>query len=168
MSLSMYQASVPVLTRALSNLSALLDKAAAHCAAKKIDPAVLLGSRLYPDMFALTRQVQIATDMSKGAGARLSGVEIPKYEDDEKSIDDLKARIAKTIVFLNGLDAKAIDGTEAKDINLTIGGQPWTTNGQTYLLNFAVPNVLFHCATAYGIMRHCGVELGKGDFLGPR
>ena len=168
MSLSMYQASVPVLTRALSNLSTLLDKAAAHCTAKKIDPVVLLGSRLYPDMFALTRQVQIATDRSKGAGARLSGVEIPKYEDDEKSIDDLKARIAKTIAFLNGLNAKTIDGTEAKEINLTIGGQPWVTNGQTYLLNFAIPNVLFHSATAYGIMRHCGVELGKGDFLGPR
>ena len=168
MSLSMYQASVPVLTRALTNLSALLDKAATHCAAKKIDPAVMLGSRLYPDMFTLTRQVQIATDMSKGAGARLAGVDIPKFEDTEASFDDLKARIAKTIAFLNGLDAKAIDGTEEKDITLMVGGQPWVTKGQAYLLNFALPNVLFHAATAYGILRHNGVELGKGDFLGPR
>ena len=168
MSLSMSEASVPVLTRALNNLSAVLDKAAAHCVAKKIDPTVLLAARLFPDMFALTRQVQIATDMAKGAGARLAGVDIPKYEDTEASFDDLKARIAKTVAFLNGLDAKSIDGTENKDITMTVGGQPWTTKGQAYLLNFALPNVLFHASTAYGILRHNGVELGKGDFLGAR
>ena len=166
MSLSMYQASIPVLTRALANLSTLLDKAAAHCAAKKLDEAVLTNFRLYPDMFPLSRQVQIATDMSKGAGARLAGAEIPKYEDNEKTFEELKSRLAKTIAFLNGLDKKAIDAAAAKEIVLTMRNGERKFVGERYLLDWVLPNVFFHTATAYAILRHNGVEIGKADFLG--
>jgi hypothetical protein len=165
MPLSMYQASVPVFVRGLSNLSALLDKASAHCEARKIDPAVLLACRLTPDMFPLSRQVQIACDFGKGTAARLAGAEVPKWSDDEKTIDELKARNAKTIAFASGFTPEQIDGSETRDISITAGGNQMTFDGQTYLLHFALPNFYFHAATAYGLLRHNGVEIGKRDFL---
>jgi uncharacterized protein len=166
MPLSMYQASVPAFVRMLTNLQAILDKAAAHVAARKIEPAVLLNTRLYPDMFPLVRQVQLAADFAKGAGGRLAGVELPKYPDSESSFDELKARIAKTIDFLKGLEPTRIDGSENKEITLPIGGESRTFKGQAYLINFALPNFYFHVTTAYAILRQCGVEIGKRDFIG--
>lgn len=167
MPLSMYQVSVPALLRMLSSLSAILDKAAAHAAARKIDPTVLLNTRLYPDMFPLVRQVQLATDFAKGAGARLAGIDPPKFPDTEAGFDELKARLAKTVDFLKGLKPAQIDGAEDRQITLTIGGEPHTFKGQPYLVNFALPNFYFHVTAAYAILRHCGVEIGKRDFMGP-
>jgi len=166
MSLSMYSASVPVFLRALGNLRACLDKAAAHAEARKLDPATLLGFRLYPDMFPLTRQVQIAADMAKGCVARLAGVEVPKYEDNEASFADLAARIDRTLAFIKGFTAEQIDGTEDKPIQLKSPRGELNFSGQQYLQFFVTPNVYFHCTTAYNILRHNGVELGKQDFLG--
>ena len=166
MTLSMYQASVAPFVKSLTALSGVLDKAAAHASARKIDPAVLLSTRLYPDMFPLVRQVQLATDFAKGAAGRLAGVELPKYPDTEASIDELKARIAKTIDFLKTFRAGQIDGSEGREITIPIGGQPKTFDGQGYLIDFALPNFYFHLTTAYAILRHCGVEIGKRDFLG--
>jgi uncharacterized protein len=168
MSLSMYQASVPIFTRMLTNLSAILSKAEAHAAARKIEPAVLLNMRLYPDMFALVRQVQLASDFAKGAGARLAGLEVPKYADEEASFEELRRRIAKTLDFLRGLKPAQIDGSEARQITLPIAGEPMTFTGQDYLLFLAMPNFYFHVTTAYAILRHSGVEIGKRDFVGPR
>jgi len=162
----MYQASAPRFVNTLNNLSAILDKAKAHAAAKKIDETVLTSSRLYPDMFALARQVQIACDSAKGAVARLAGVEIPKHEDTEKTFDDLKARIAKTLAFIASVKPAQIDGTEDKEVVLKLRGQDTTFKGAQYLLGYAYPNFYFHCTTTYGILRHNGVELGKRDFLG--
>lgn len=166
MSLSMYQASIPVFIRVLGNLSTILDKAAAHAEAKKIDPSVLVNARLAPDMFPLARQVQIATDGVKGCAARLAGVEIPSYPDTETTFPELKARIAKTVAFLNSVRADQIDGSETRQISLKFGGQPTSFRGQDYLLTFVYPHVLFHVTTAYDILRHNGVELGKMDYLG--
>ncbi len=166
MSLSMYQASVPALLRGLDNLSAILKKAEDHAAARKIDPAVLLAARLFPDMFPLIRQVFIAADFAKGVPARLAGVEVPKYEDNEKTFAELQARIAKTKDFVMSLTAAQIDGSEERNIELTIGGSPMTFKGQAYLTGFGLPNFYFHSATAYNILRHNGVELGKRDFIG--
>lgn len=166
MSISMYQASIPVFVRALGNLSHVLGKAAAHAAQHKIDPGVLLAARLYPNMFPLSRQIQIATDMAKGAAARLAGVERPVHEDTEASFDEMQARIQKTIDFLNSITPAQVDGSEEKTIALTIGGTERQFAGQPYLLHFAIPNVFFHTATAYDILRHNGVELGKPDFIG--
>ena len=166
MPISMYQASVPRFANALKNLSAILDKAQAHCEAKKIEPAVLLGSRLYPDMFPLLRQIQIASDGAKGPIARLAGVEIPKYEDTEETIADLKARLAKTIDFISSIKPAQIDGTEDKDIHLKLGPREVDWKGMQYLLGFALPNFYFHVVTAYDILRHNGVEIGKRDFIG--
>jgi len=168
MSISMYQASAPRFANTLKNLSAILDKARAHAEAKKIDEQVLTSSRLYPDMFALSRQVQIACDSAKGAVARLAGVEIPKHEDTEKTFEELKARIAKTIAFIDGIKAAQVDGSEEKDILMKLQGRDVTFKGMQYLLGFAYPNFYFHVTTAYDILRHNGVELGKGDFLGGR
>ena len=162
----MYQASAPRFANTLKNLSAILDKAKAHAAAKKIDETVLTSSRLYPDMFALSRQVQIACDSAKGAVARLAGVEIPKHEDTEKTFDELKERIAKTIAFINTVKAAQVDGTEDKEIVLKLQGKDVPTKGLTYLFGRAWPNFFFHTTTAYNILRHNGVELGKGDFIG--
>jgi hypothetical protein len=167
MALSMYQASVPVFLRTLAALSAILDKAAAHAAQRKIEPAVLLGMRLFPDMFPLVRQVQLTADFAKGAGARLAGIEVPKFADTETTFDELKARIAKTVEFVKTLKPGQIDGSEDRDITIPIGGQPQSFKGQPYLLHFALPNFFFHATTAYDILRHCGVEVGKRDFLGP-
>jgi hypothetical protein len=163
----MYQASVPVFLRTLSALSAILDKAAAHAAQRKIEPSVLLGTRLFPDMFPLARQVQLAADFAKGATARLAAIEVPKFADTEATLDELKVRIAKTVEFLKTLKPGQIDGSEDRDITIPIGGQPQSFKGQPYLLYFALPNFFFHATTAYDILRHCGVEVGKRDFLGP-
>ncbi len=162
----MYQASVPVFLQMLTALSAILDKAAEHARTSGIDPAELVNARLAPDMFPLSRQVQISTDHAKGAAARLSGRDIPKFEDTEASFDELKARIAKTLDFVSSVEVGEIDGTEEKEITLTIGGQPRSFSGQRYLLHAALPNFYFHVTTAYGILRANGVPVGKRDFMG--
>jgi hypothetical protein len=162
----MYQASVPVFAQYLEALAAVLDKAAAFCAAKKIEESVLVGARLAPDMFPLSRQVQIACDFAKGASARLAGVEVPSWPDDEKSLSDLKARIAKTLGFIATLKQAEIEASAGRDIKLKVRGNDVTFKGQPYLTNFAMGHFFFHCATAYNILRHNGVEIGKGDFIG--
>ncbi len=166
MTISMYQASIPVLNKALANLSKVLEKAEAHAAAKKIDPALFVQARLYPNMYPLARQVQIATDVAKGCGARLAGNEPPKYEDNETTFAELQTRIAKTIAFLETVTPSQIDGTEEKTVTLLVGGREWNFQGLSYLFDFVLPNVYFHTTTTYAILRHWGVELGKADFLG--
>ena len=166
MNISMYQASAPRFANTLQNLSAILDKAQAHAEARKIDPLVLTSSRLYPDMFTLQRQVQIACDTAKGAVARLAGVENPKHEDTETTIEELKARIAKTLAFIGTVKAAQIDGSEENEIALKLGTLEVKWKGMQYLLGFAWPNFYFHATTAYDILRHNGVELGKRDFIG--
>lgn len=165
MTMSMYRASVPIFLQILPALSAVLDKAAAHAQAKKIDPQVFFDARLYPDMFPLSRQIQIATDFAKGACARLAGVEPPKYADTERNFDELKARINKTIDFIKEFKPAQIDGSEERDISLTLGGQPQKFKGENYLVSLVLPNFFFHVTTAYAILRHNGVELGKQDFM---
>ena len=162
---TMYQATVPALLQTLNAMAKILDKAAADAEARKIDPAVLLGYRLAPDMFNLTRQVQTVSDFAKGTVARLAGLEPPKYEDSEKTIPELKARIAKTIAFVQGIKPGQIDGSETRDITIPVGGQPRSFKGLDYLTGFALPNFHFHATAAYAILRHCGVNLGKRDFL---
>ena len=166
MTISMYQASVPRFVNVLGNLSAILDKAQAHIDAKKIADASLTGFRLFPDMLPLTSQVQIACDTAKGLVARLAGVAIPAFEDNEKTIAELKARIAKTIAFIQTITPAQIDGTEDKDIVTKRGEKETHYKGMQFLLGHAVPNVYFHVTTAYNILRHNGVEIGKRDFLG--
>ena len=166
MKISMHQASAPRFAGMLRNLSALLDKAQAHCEAKKIDPLALTQFRLYPDMFTLARQVQIACDTAKGAVARLAGAEIPKHEDTEQTFAELKARIAKTLEFVESVPAAKIDGSEEREVVLKLRGQDVKFSGLQYLLGFAYPNFYFHVTMAYAILRHNGVEVGKRDFLG--
>jgi hypothetical protein len=166
MSLTMYQASVPPFLQMLASLSAILEKGEAHALARKIEPSVLLNTRLTPDMFPLVRQVQLTTDFAKGGAGRLAGVELPKFPDTETSIAELKARIAKTVDFLETLKPAQIDGSESREITIPIGGQPHKFTGQNYLLRFALPNFYFHHTTAYAILRQCGVGIGKRDFLG--
>ena len=166
MSLTMYQASVPVFIHTLGNLSLILDKGLAHAEAKKIAPSVFVNARLAPDMYPLSRQVQIATDMAKGCAARLAGVEVPSYEDNEASFADLQARIAKTVAFLQSISAEQIDGSEERTVTLKLRGKEVNFIGQPYLLYFVLPNLYFHVTTAYDILRHNGVELGKMDFIG--
>ena len=166
MSLCMYQASIPAFDQMLNNLSAILDKAEAHAVNSKIEPEVLLNYRLTPDMFPFVRQIQVAADLAKGAAARLAGVEVPKHDDTEKSFADLKARLAKTISFVQSFKPSEIDGSEDRDINLTLGEHTMSFKGQPYLVHFVIPNFYFHCTAAYDILRHCGVELGKRDFIG--
>jgi uncharacterized protein len=166
MKISMYQASAPRFAHALRNLSAILDKAQAWSDAKKIDPAVAGGLRLIADMFPLSRQVQIACDTAKGAVARLAGVEIPKHEDTEKTIPELKARIAKTLDFIESAPAAKLDGSEEREVVLKMRAGDVKFNGLQYLLGHAYPNFYFHCTTAYDILRANGVELGKKDFIG--
>jgi len=166
MNISMYQASAPRFVNMLKNLSAILDKAQAHVDAKKIDPAALTAYRMFPDMLPMTRQVQIACDNAKGAAARLAGVEVPKFEDTEKTFAELKARIAKTIEFVQSIKPAQIDGSEGRDITLKLGGKDTTYKGMQYLLGFALPNFYFHVMTAYNILRHNGVEIGKSDYIG--
>lgn len=166
MTLSMYQASVPVFIRTLTNLKAVLQKAAAHAQARKIDESVLIGARLYPDMFPLARQVQIATDMARGGAARLGGAEPPSYEDTEKTFAELIARIDRTIEFLRAQKAAQIDGSEGREIVRPVRGEPHKFTGLNYLQQFVLPNFFFHVTTGYDILRHNGVELSKGDFIG--
>ncbi len=165
MSLSMYQASVPVLVQFLSGLSNVLEHGKTHALAKKIDPAVLLATRLFPDMFPLGRQVRAVTDHALVAG-RLAGVELPKFSDADGTFDELHDRIAKTVDFLKGLTPAQIDGSEDKEITIPMGSGTRTFKGQALLLGFALPNFYFHTTTAYAILRHCGVEIGKRDFMG--
>ena len=162
----MYQASAPRFVNTLGNLAAILDKAQAHCDARKIDPLVLTGYRLFPDMFPLSRQVQIACDTAKGAVARLAGAEIPKHEDSERTFAELKARIAKTIDFVQSVKRERVDGAEDKEIVLQMRSGERRFTGVQYLLGHALPNFYFHVTTAYNILRHNGVELGKADYLG--
>ena len=166
MSLSMNQASIPAFVRMLDNLSAILDKAEAHARNREIDPEVLLNYRLAPDMLPFVRQIQITADLAKGAAARLASVEVPKHDDTEKTFADLKARLAKTVAFIQSFKPSDIDGSEDHDINLTLGEHTMSFKGQPYLVHFVMPNFYFHCTTAYDILRHCGVELGKRDFIG--
>lgn len=166
MTISMYKATVPVFIHMLGNLLVILDKGAAYAESKKIDPAVLLNSRLYPNMFTFTRQVQIATDAVKGCAARLAGQEPPSYPDNEASFPALKARVEKTISFLKTFKPEQIDGSEEKSVSLKVGGQPMTFQGLAYLQHYVLPNLYFHTTTAYGILRHNGVELAKKDYLG--
>jgi hypothetical protein len=162
----MHQASVPVYVKGLTNLRAILEKAAAYAEAKKIDDAVFVNARLFPDMLPLSGQVQIASDMARGTIARLTGSEPPAWEDDEKTIADLIARVDKTLEYLKSFAPSKIDGTEAVQIKRKIRGQERTFTGLNYLMQFSMPNFYFHTATAYGILRHNGVEIGKLDFLG--
>ncbi len=166
MTISMYQASAPRFVNILKNLSGILDKAQAYADAKKIDPTVLTNDRLYPDMFTLARQVQVACDTAKGAVARLAGVDIPKHEDTEQTLVELKGRIAKTIDFIGTIKPAQIDGTEDKAIVLKLRGEEVKFAGLQYLLGFAHPNFYFHVTTAYDILRHNGVEIGKRDYIG--
>jgi len=166
MTISMYTASVPRLANILKNLSQILTKAEVHAAARKIDPAALLTARLFPDMFPLTRQIQVACDNAKGAVARLAGMEVPKHEDTEQSFAELQQRVATVIAFIESVPADRIDGSEERKIVLSLRGQEVGFNGLQYLLGFAMPNFYFHVVTAYDILRHNGVELGKRDFLG--
>jgi uncharacterized protein len=166
MKISMYQASIPIFVRVLNNLSAILEKAVAHAEAKKIDPVVLVNSRLFPDMFPLSRQVQIASDTAKGCAARLAGVEPPKYEDNETTFPELIARVRKTTDYLGTFTPEQIDGSEERTITLRMRDTTKTLTGMPYLLHNALPNFYFHVITAYGILRHCGIEIGKQDFLG--
>lgn len=166
MNLSMYQASIPVFIRMLQNLAGILKKGEAFAEAKKINPAVLINDRLAPDMFPLSRQVQIATDIARRGAARLAGLEPPKVEDQEQSFDDLYARINATIDYLKTFKSGQIDGTEEKAISFEIRGNTVNFTGQQMLLNFSLPNVYFHVTTTYAILRHNGVDIGKADFLG--
>jgi hypothetical protein len=166
MSLDMYQASIPVFVRMLGNLSSILDKAVAHAEAKKIEPAVFINSRLAPDMYPLSRQVQIATDMAKGCAARLAGIDVPSYEDNESTFEELQARIAKTIVFLQSVSVDQINSSEERAVTLKLRNREINFVGQPYLLHFVLPNFYFHVTAAYAILRHNGVDLGKMDFVG--
>jgi hypothetical protein len=167
MALTMYQASVPQFIKMLGNLKSILDKAAAHATSKKIDESVFVNARLSPDMLPLTAQVQIATDFARGTTARLVGVEPPKVEDNEKSFAELTARIDAAIAYVRTFSAAQVDGSETRQITRTIRGAPKTFSGQDYLIQFSLPNFYFHVTTAYAILRHNGVEIGKLDFLGP-
>lgn len=164
--LSMYDFTIPVLKKALTNLSIVLKIGEDYTIAKKIDPNILLTDRLFPNMFHLIRQVQVATDMSKGAAAHLGGVEIPKYDDAETSFADLQARITQTIVFLESIKPAQLEGSETREISFRAGSRDLAFNGQDYLLKWVLPNVYFHVTTTYNILRHNGVDLKKIDFLG--
>jgi uncharacterized protein len=166
MIISMYQASVPRFVNILGNLSKILDKAQAHVDAKKLDAGALTTYRLFPDMLPMTTQVQIACDTAKGAVARLAGVEIPVYEDNETTLADLKARIAKTIAFIQTVTPKQIDGSEDKEIVIKRRDKETRDKGMQFLLDTALPNFYFHVTTAYNILRHNGIEIGKRDYLG--
>jgi len=166
MTLSMYEASVPVFIRVLENLAAILEKAAAHAEARKIDPSVLVSARLFPDMFPLVKQVQIASDAAKGGAARLAGVEPPAFEDNEKTFPELAARLRRTVDFLRTLEPEQFAGCEERTVTWKTRTAEKSMQGRPYLLHHVTPNLYFHVTTAYAILRHNGVELGKGDFLG--
>lgn len=166
MKISMYQASAPRFANTLRNLSAILDKAQAHAEARKIDPAVLCGCRLIADMYPLSRQVQVACDTAKGAVARLAGMDIPKHEDVEQTLAQLKQRIAKTIDFILSVTPERVEGSEGREVVLKLGGKDRKFNGLQYLFGHAYPNFYFHVTTAYNILRANGVDIGKRDYIG--
>jgi uncharacterized protein len=161
----MYQASVPHFVRMLDNLSAILDKASTHAEAKNINQAVFINARLAPDMYPLSRQIQIAADMAKACAARLAGIEIPHYEDSETTLADFKARIAKTVAFLHSVRADQIDGSEDRTITINMYDKEVVYSGQHYLLEIIIPHFYFHITTAYAILRHHGVDIGKRDYI---
>ena len=166
MSITMHTASVPVFVRMLGNLGTWLDKAEAHAQAKKFDPAVYLGARLAPDMLPFTKQIQIACDGAKFGVSRLAGVEAPKFDDNEASISELRERVRATIAFIQSVPASKIDATEDKDVTIPRRDGPMTLKGEFYLKHYVMPNFYFHLTTAYALLRHNGVELGKADYLG--
>ena len=163
---SMSQATLPALNQGLKALDKMLEKLAAHCQSRSIDANAFLGARLFPDMFPMTRQIQIACDFAKGAAARLSGRENPSWEDKEASIEEVRARIAKTLDFINAIPASEIDGSEQKTITIKVRGTEMSFPGETYLAHVVLPNFYFHLTTAYALMRHNGLDVGKNDFLG--
>jgi uncharacterized protein len=167
MTISMHSASAPVFLKMLGNMLNWLDKAEAHATARKFDAANYLGLRLAPDMLTFTRQVQVACDFAKGTMARLAGLEVPKWEDNEASIADLRARIQKTIEYVKTIPAAQVDGSEGRAITIPMrSGDPMQFSGEVYLKHYALPNYFFHATTAYALLRHAGVDVGKGDFLG--
>ena len=166
MKISMYQASVPAFIRALNNLAAILEKAEAHAQGRKIDPAALLNARLFPDMFPLVRQVQLATDSATGGAARLADVGVPAYENTEATFPELVARLRKSVAFLETLEAGRIDGTEDKTVSWQTRSSTKSMQGLAFLMSHVLPNVHFHVTTAYNILRHNGLEIGKLDYLG--
>jgi hypothetical protein len=168
MSLTMHQAIFPPVTRTLTAMSTILDKAAAHCEAKKVEPSVLLNYRLAADMFPLTRQIQTASDMAKGMAARLAGVEVPSYADTEATIEELKARIAKTVDYISSFSPEQFIESEEREVILKLRAGERKFSGRDYAFGFVLPNFYFHATTAYDILRHVGVELGKLDFMGAR
>ncbi len=166
MSIDLYRLSVGTFQRQLEHIDALLNRALAHCAENAVDPQDLLGARLAPDMFDFKRQVQIACDFAKGAGARLAGVEVPKYEDDEQTFEDLRIRVNKTMGFLRGLSQADFVGADARTVVIPLRERTLRMDGATYLVDFALPNFYFHYTTAYDLLRHCGLPIGKRDFIG--
>ena len=165
MPFTMSQASVPVCEIGLNALIGVLDKALAHATAKKVDPSVLLGWRLAPDMFALTRQVQVVCDQAKNGLSRLAGVEAPKFEDNETTVEQLKERLTKTLTYIKTLDRKAIDASAERDITFPLGPKKGQMKGADYLNHFVLPNFYFHLTAAYAIARNFGADVGKQDFL---
>ncbi len=166
MAISLYDFSIPALTRGLTNLSAILDKAASFAEAKKIDGAVLAQTRLFPDMFPLSRQVQIACDTAKGAAGRLTGMEVPKHEDTETTLPELKARIGKTLDFLKTATAAKVAGDESRPIEIKFPNGAWKFTAVSYVNDFVLPNFYFHISMVYALLRKGGVEIGKSDYLG--
>ncbi|HZO23290.1 MAG TPA: DUF1993 domain-containing protein [Steroidobacteraceae bacterium] len=167
MNVSVYAVSIEVFTSALTNLSGLLEKGAAHATERKFDPAVLVSARLAPDMLPLSRQIQIACDLAKSSAARLAGQEPPRFEDNEKTFEELRARIAKTLDYLKSIPARALEGAAERDIRVPAGERTLEFKGLAFVQRWAIPNLFFHVTTAYNILRHNGVNLGKRDFLGP-
>ena len=166
MTFSMYEASVPVFKQILTSLSAILEKAEAHAGDKKIEPAALLQARLYPDMFPFTRQVQVACDFANGCAARLAGVDVPRYDDSEQTFAELRERIATTLTFIDSLPQDGIEASAQRDISTSSGANAKQFKGQVYLVHYALPHFYFHATTAYAILRHNGVDVGKKDFIG--
>jgi hypothetical protein len=167
MSISMHSASAPVFVRMLTNLLGWFDKAEAHAQARKFDPNNYLGLRLAPDMLPFTKQIQIGSDAAKACMARLAGVEVPKWEDNEATLAELRARVQKTIDYVNSFSAAQIDGSDGRTVTIPMrSGEPLVFTGETYLKHYALPNLFFHVTTAYALLRHAGVELGKSDYLG--
>ena len=165
MSISMYQASIPHFILMLGNLSSILDKTSAHAEAKKIDQAVFINARLAPDMYPLSQQIQIAADMAKACAARLAGIEVPRYEDNETTLAEFKARIAKTIAFLQSVNVDQINGSDRRTVTIKMHDKEAVYSGQHYLLDIIIPHFYFHVTTAYAILRHHGVGLGKSDYI---
>jgi len=166
MKISMYEASIPTFLHTLRNLKAILQKGVAHAESKKYEPALLATTRLAPDMLPLTRQIQIASDAAKGAAARLAGVDPPKFEDNETTMDELFARVKKTVEFIDSVPAASLEGSETRDIKIALRDRTVEFQGLAFLQNWALPNFFFHHVTAYNLLRHNGVDIGKRDFLG--